>query len=69
MKQIKMLTTLLVTALFIMTLKSALYTVGEIEQVIITQFGKQQIEPYPGMLGQAPSDADTARQESRQWEC
>ena len=29
----------------------------------------EQIEPYLGISGQAPSDADTARQGARQWGC
>ncbi|PKH03766.1 protease modulator HflC [Psychromonas sp. MB-3u-54] len=40
MKKISMGLVLLLTALTVMILKSALYTVGEVEQVIITQFGK-----------------------------
>ena len=45
MNQTKTGIILLVVALFIMTLKGALYTVGEVEQVIITQFGKPVGEP------------------------
>lgn len=45
MKQLKTLITLLLLVLFIVTLKGALYTVGEVEQVIITQFGKPVGEP------------------------
>jgi len=45
MKQLKTLITLLLLVLFIITLKGALYTVGEVEQVIITQFGKPVGEP------------------------
>lgn len=45
MKQSKILITLLLLVLFIITLKGALYTVGEVEQVIITQFGKPVGEP------------------------
>ena len=44
MKPLKMLITLLLIV-FVITLKSALYTVGEVEQVIITQFGKPVGEP------------------------
>lgn len=40
MKQISMGVALLLIALLIVILNSALYTVGEVEQVIITQFGK-----------------------------
>jgi membrane protease subunit HflC len=40
MKKISMGLALLLMALTVMILKSALYTVGEVEQVIITQFGK-----------------------------
>lgn len=40
MKQISMGVALLLIALVIVILNSALYTVGEVEQVIITQFGK-----------------------------
>ena len=40
MKPTKTVIILLVIGLFILTLKGALYTVGEVEQVIITQFGK-----------------------------
>lgn len=40
MKSINRVIISLVIALFILTLKGALYTVGEVEQVIITQFGK-----------------------------
>ncbi len=45
MKQMKTVIILLVMVLFIVTLKGALYTVGEVEQVIITQFGKPVGEP------------------------
>ena len=45
MKPTKTVMTLLVMGVFILTLKSALYTVGEVEQVIITQFGKPVGEP------------------------
>ena len=45
MKPIKTVIILLVMSLFILTLKGALYTVGEVEQVIITQFGKPVGEP------------------------
>ncbi|MFT6985333.1 MAG: membrane protease subunit HflC [Psychromonas sp.] len=40
MKPIKTIALLLLMVLFLVTLKGALYTVSEIEQVIITQFGK-----------------------------
>ena len=40
MKATKTVMTLLLMALFILTLKGVFYTVGEVEQVIITQFGK-----------------------------
>jgi len=40
MKSIKTVITLALMALFLLTLKGSLYTVGEVEQVIITQFGK-----------------------------
>ena len=45
MKPTKTVITLLVMGLFILTLKGALYTVGEVEQVIITQFGKPVGDP------------------------
>ena len=45
MKPTKTVIILLVIGLFILTLKGALYTVGEVEQVIITQFGKPVGEP------------------------
>jgi membrane protease subunit HflC len=45
MKKISMGVALLLIAVVIMILKSTLYTVGEVEQVIITQFGKPVGEP------------------------
>ncbi|MCG6202207.1 protease modulator HflC [Psychromonas antarctica] len=45
MKSINKAITLFVIASFIVILQGALYTVGEIEQVIITQFGKPVGEP------------------------
>ncbi|MCW8995228.1 MAG: protease modulator HflC [Psychromonas sp.] len=45
MKSINWVIVSLVVALLIMTLKGAFYTVGEVEQVIITQFGKPVGEP------------------------
>ena len=45
MKPTKTVIILFVIGLFILTLKGALYTVGEVEQVIITQFGKPVGEP------------------------
>jgi membrane protease subunit HflC len=41
----KRVISLLLMTLLMVTLKSALYTVGEVEQVIITQFGKPVGEP------------------------
>lgn len=45
MKQLKKVISLLVIGLLMFTLKSVFYTVGEVEQVIITQFGKPVGEP------------------------
>jgi len=45
MKQITTGIALLLTALLIITLQSSLYTVSEVEQVIITQFGKPVGDP------------------------
>jgi len=48
MKKISMGFALLLVALVVMTLKSILYTVDEVEQVIITQFGKPVGDPVTG---------------------